>query len=370
MLKKALSVFMFVTLVSFVFAQSGSENTGNEAIQPIVPIQIQEHSGYYDYINDIEFRFCNKWEEKTLWTSRDLMTIDNWENKKLCLVFFNRWDKLQKIYYWYWSAEISPNNGLPMCNNIGQWDFPKMLVISGKDVLDIPAGATIIKYDKLFLPIWMGSWIQHGCINFGLKKEEVVSESKSNAMFAIQTRKAAGLDILVNWVASLKNSVGLDIQTWSMFITNKKIKAVKNSDGTVSLSISVINQGNVDQNISITGKISNFLWYQEDLITNSQTLGAYQTLEFTHILKNIPAYKGLFNVEMYMHNMPSFNVDVSELPKSLLQGDDIHETWKLFVFSWWWVGAIIILVFVLVRFVRGLFTKKQDKSVTIVQPSA
>jgi hypothetical protein len=90
--------------------------------------------------------------------------------------------------------------------------------------------------------------------------------------------------------------------------------------------MSVINEGNIDQNISMTGEISNFLGYQEDIVINPQTLGAYQTLELTNILKNIPSYKGLFNIEMNIHNTPSFNVDVSTLPKNLLQGSDINET--------------------------------------------
>jgi heme/copper-type cytochrome/quinol oxidase subunit 2 len=72
---------------------------------------------------------------------------------------------------------------------------------------------------------------------------------------------------------------------------------------------------------------------------------------------------------MNIHNTPSFNVDVSTLPKNLLQGSDINETWKLFIFSWWWVGIALVVLFILVRFIRGFFTKKQDKPTNIVPPT-
>jgi hypothetical protein len=78
-------------------------------------------------------------------------------------------------------------------------------------------------------------------------------------MFAVQTRKAAGLDILVNGVASLKNAVSLNNQTGSVVVTNKKIKVLVNDDGKATISMLVKNEGNIDQKISMDGQISNFL---------------------------------------------------------------------------------------------------------------
>lgn len=358
MLKKILLVCVFTTSLSFTLAQSGNQETSSgDIVQADIPPQIQENSASYDYINDIEFRFCNKWVESSLLTERDLVAVDAWETKQLCLVFFNRWDKPQKIYYGYWSAEISPNNGLPMCDgNLGKWDFASMIAISGDSILTIPAGKNLIKYDKLFLPVGIGSWIHHGCINFGLQKE---TARDSNYMFAVQSRKAAWLDFLVNGVASLKNSISLDIQKWGIFITNKKIKAITNADGTVSLSMTVINEGNIDQTIAMTGKISNFLGYQEEFVIGTQTLGAYGKLELTHTLKNMPAYKGPFTVKMNVQNTPSFNVDVSALPQEVLKGSNVVETWILFIFSWVFLGIVLVILFILVRTIKPLFTKKQ-----------
>lgn len=353
--KRILVVCLSLVSLSFVFAQSGSQDPEITGVQPAVSIDAQEKPSDYDYINDIEFRFCNKWLDSSLLTERDLVTIDSWENKPLCIVFFNRWDKPQSIYYWYSSAEIAPNNGMPMCGgDLGTWNFASMISISDGDTLTIPAGANVVKYDKLFLPPWIGSWIVHWCINFGLEK---TTATDTTTMFSVQTRKAAGLDILVNWIASLKNSVSLDNQTGSMFITNKKIRAFVNADGDVVLSTLVKNEGNIDQIISMTGTISNFLGFQNKIATTPQTLGAYQSLELTHIIEGLPVYKGIFDIKVVIHHTPSFVVDVSSLSQDITQGGDLSENWRLFIFSRWFVGVIVLVLFFLIKIVKSFIKK-------------
>ena len=354
-----------VSIFSFVLAQSGNETIENTSVETVPLVETPEKSVNYDYINDIEFRFCNKWVESSLLTERDLVTIDDWDDKKLCLVFFNRWNQPLSIYYGYWSAEIAPNNGMPMCGgDLGVWNFASMIAISDNDTLTIPAGGNIVKYDKLFLPPGIGSWIHHWCINFGLKKDTV---KDSTTMFAVQTRKAAGLDILVNGVASLKNAVSLNNQTGSVVVTNKKIKVLVNDDGKATISLLVKNEGNVDQKISMDGQISNFLWYQNKFAVEPQTLGAYGTLEIKHTIDFLPVYKGLFDIKININNTPSFNIDTSSLPQELIQGANMSETAKVFIFSWWFVGGAIVAIFILIKLISS-FIKKAPVS-PIAQPT-
>lgn len=347
-------LFISVISLSFTFAQSGTQESETIGISS-VPIDAQNNWDYYDYINDIEVRFCNKWLDSNLLTTKDLVTIDAWENKKLCIVFFNKWNKPQSIYYWYSSAEIAPNNGLPMCGgDLGTWNFASMIAISEGETMTIPAGSQIIKYDKLFLPPGIASWIVHWCINFGLQEDTTLG---TTTMFSVKTRKAAWLDILVNWIASLKNSVRLDDQSGSIFTTNKKIKAFINADGNFVLSTLVRNEGNIDQIISMSGEISNFLGFQNKIVTTPQSLGAYQTLELTHVIEGLPSYKGIFDVNLSINHTPSFVVDVSSLSQDLVKGGDLYENWKLFIFSWWFLGIIVFVLLFLIKVIKSFIKK-------------
>ncbi len=353
---------MILLSLSFAFAQSEIWNTGSTDVATPTPANTQpanaqEKPADYDYINDISFRFCNKWIASELLTEKDLVAINAGETKELCLVFFNQGDKPQKIYYGYSSAEISPNNGLPMCGgDLGVGDFASMISISGSSVMTIDPGEHIVKYDKLFLPPGIGSGIHHWCINYGQKKDE---PKDTGMMFSVQSRKAAWLDILVNGVASLKNAVSINDQQGGMFVTNKKIKASIDANGNVVIGLMVKNEGNVDQLISMSWVVSNFLGYQEKFALDPQTLWAYQSMELTHVLESIPGYKWFFEVKLDMHHNPSYNVDVSSLPKELLQWWDVSETGKLFVFSWIFVGVVVVALLVIILIIKSLFRKKQ-----------
>ncbi len=360
MLKKIwLLSFLLLSVFSFVFAQSGEisdqKDIINENAKPSVVKESQNRWANYDYINDIEVRFCNKWLKNELLTKTDLIMINADEKKDICVVFFNRWDKTLEVYYGYGSANISPNNGLPMCNDdLWTGKFGSMIAISEKNFFTITPGSNIIKNDMLFLPPWVSSWLIHWCINFGIKKDVVADP---NAMFVVQTRKSAGLDILIDGVASLKNGLTLEYQKIDKFITNKKIKASMNDNDELILSLLVKNQWNVDQIVSMSGEINNFLWYQKKFVIDSQIVGAYQTLELTQVIDTLPAYKGIFTVEMKVDHKPSFIVDVSSLSEDKKMWGSFYETWKLFIFSWQFLWAILLLLLVFVRLIKSFIRK-------------
>lgn len=318
------------------------------------PKNIEKKDAIGDYINNINFRFCNKWLENELLTTRDMLFINPGEKKELCAAIANNWSKDIKLEYGYSQASSRSDWSVACMGMLAADDFSKMIMISWNNILTIPAHSYVIQRDTLFPPLWY-SGIQHGCFVFGIHQE---NKTSGKSMFSMVSRKAASLDVMVWSDFKVDKAFSLVDQQGGFFTTNKKIKTHFDDNGDLILSLSAQNKGNINQHAIITGRITNALWFQKDFVLEQKKLIAWQTAELTYNVWVIPFYKGLFAVKLNVSYTPTFDFDVSNLPKDILQWGNFDVQGQFFIFSWFRVVLLALILWVITKI---FFFRKSSK---------
>lgn len=351
MVRKLWMLFSLILFFSgiFVYWQTGWEQ---QTAEP--SLQIQAFNGLWAM-------HCDEWLESDKLSIKSSLTLDASETKTLCNVFINESNFPITVKYSYVNAELW-DAGTPNCD-IAAWKFGLLISTPEPTTFTIPANSNIVRNDKMFLPAGMSGGVMHWCLWFGIVSVEP-KPGESLPMFKIENRKVILYDVLIGGKSSILNAVSLETQKSDIYITNTKIKW-SYSQWWLALSVTIKNSWNIDQIITWSGKISNFLWFQKEFSFWEIKVGPYQSTELVANIWNLPTYKGLFSINMDISHTTSFDFDISAIPAELLKWGVFNETWQLFIFSRYAVGAIVIVLLFLRLIIKSILPKRQK---SIQQP--
>ncbi|HCB51961.1 TPA: hypothetical protein DEP21_05370 [Patescibacteria group bacterium] len=110
-------------------------------------------------------------------------------------------------------------------------------------------------------------------------------------MFKIIVRKASFLNLFVGGDAVVRKSISLGDLTGGVFSTNAKVKAEVADDNTVTLSFLLQNNGNVVQNVALSGMIYNFLGFQKPFDAGTKKLMPGESTLVSINAGILPSYK-------------------------------------------------------------------------------
>ncbi len=233
---------------------------------------------------DIQASFCNpEQSEKEI----DLIA-KAWTNSDICINFSNNSLKDTTISIDFVDGVITPTwesacfSAEKPKPNFGQY-------IENYDTkLAIPGNSSIEQHFKIQYPVGY-SWVSHGCLGYSIDNTKNIA-----GWISMIFRKTHTIDILVGWT---KINSKLIIQN-AKYSDNKLIFTVEN-------------QWNITQNISITGTISNLLWYSQEFNTESTDIQANsETIIATSELM-LPQYKWFFSINSNIYYHPKFNFDIT-----------------------------------------------------------
>ena len=303
----------------------------------------------------VTVRFCNKeWESK----HDDQILVDPGKESKLRLCANNAGDTPIKFMYAFTEGEYT-DWWIRVCD----WHLTNdnkfaMLIPWTKDrVVNMEPQSNKVIEENIVIPPGM-SGLQLWCLIYKLEKPD----GAQWGMFVVEIGKYWWLDIIVGWEATVKNKIDIVDSTWWIFSTNKKIKATVDKENNLTMSVSLSNQGNVSQNVIITGKIYNMLWYQQTFNIDTRKIIPGTTSNLSVDVGMLPIYKWLYSVKLNVQATPEFLFPISD--EKLKQPKYIVEAGSIFIFSRILVALGIIVVLILYKLL--IPRREKEKQITTV----
>ncbi len=287
-------------------------------------------------------------------TYKSVVYIEPGDEKTIRLCVNNTSTK--KMFFEYWFSESGIWNGRYCQGNMWTGNKFSMLIPWTKErkVMIEPMTKQVIE-EKIVIPPGM-SWLQLGCLGYNLLKPE---NTLVGWMFALKIRKILYIDIMVWGESAIKSSIKVVNMTWGIFSTNKKVKAVVDEKNNLKLNFLIENKWNIAQNITITGKVNNSLWFQQDFSITTKTMAPGSTNEFTADVGILPSYKWFFTINFNVKNDPQFMFPITN--EKLKISGYISDTWRIFIFSW--IRIVILVVWLLILY--KIFVPRRVKIVTV-----
>lgn len=303
-------------------------------------------------LNNVVVRFCDKlWDiifKKTIY-------IETWTDAKVRFCIYNNWTKKVPITYGFTTATYN-SVGNRVCRSrtdITNNDFILIPETENRTVYIDALGSKIIEED-IVVPPGM-TWLQMGCLTAEVWGNANGIEELS-WMFSLSIRKAFDLDVVIGGMADIENSIKVLNTTWWVYSTNKKVKTQVDEENNLTLWFLIENNWNVAQNIVITGKIYNALWFEKEFVLNNKTILPKATNSLVVNVGILPSYKWFFSVKFAIQNTPQLDFNLTD--QKLTQPWYITEKAKIFVFSWISVIVAIILLLLLYKLVAPRRVKK------------
>lgn len=306
-------------------------------------------------MNNVWVKFCNDGTANDQ-LKNELSLVVSWQVKNLCLYFFNVGTKAVDFVYWF-SEGKNWSYWEKMCEaDMTTWNiFSKLIPLTKERIISVSGNSYQIEQEQIKIPLGMSGAI-YGCIAYKLQ----VPEYKSVWwMFDLVVRRTAHINLFVWWKDIIRNAIKLYLLNWWAFTTNKKVKAELDSQDKLGLNFLVGNDWNISQNVSITGTISNILWFYRTFIIDVKTLIPGEKYTFVSNVGILPFYKWFFTVDFTVNNTPVFDFDTTGMSEKIKQSWSINESASIFIFSRMAVIVLIILLLVIYR----LFVPRRVKSV-------
>jgi len=293
-------------------------------------------------MNSVWFRFCNDGMSGDQLKSDMVLSVEPWQDKNLCLYFFNVGDKAVDFVYWYSEGKIW-KYWEKMCEadmTTGN-NFSKLIPLANERRVKVSGKSYKTVNEMAKIPLGM-SGVIYGCIAYKL---EVPEYRGMWWVFDLVVRRTAHIDFFVWWEGQIKNSIKIYNLEGGVFTTNKQVKAEIDKDNKLKVSFFVGNEWNISQNVSISGEIQNILWFHNWFTVDAKTLTPWEKYTFTADLGILPFYKWPFTVKFNVQNTPVFDFDTSGMDPKLKDSWVINWSAQLFIFSRIAVIVIILLLF-------------------------
>lgn len=308
-------------------------------------------------VQDVTVRYCEDGDNTKAVLSK-FYTVQPWESKDICINMVSEAKEPVQVMY-----------GFPNTIKNSQWEktcsqdisatnvFSKFFVQTGERKIILEPGKKYTINEKFFPPLWM-SGDANWCFAYMLWT--LTNSRKEWQMFNVITRKVYFLDFFVGWAASINSKIKLLRNPGWEYTTDSKIKATVDKNGKLSLGFKVINNGNISQNVTISGSIYNILWFEKTYAGPVINVNAWETKDIIVNVWVIPAYKWLFNVEYTLANTPVFAFDTTSMDPWIKNWDIETFTASIFLFSW---VVIILLAIILMIILYKIIGHKKKTTV-------
>ena len=278
-------------------------------------------------IGDIDVSFCDTWVENDNYFT---LITEAWKADNICVNIKNYSQNPVSIHVDFVDWWISDSwNSVCLAPDHPMKEFSKY-ISNNNENLDLQWWEEIQKNYKLQYPIWF-SGLSHGCISY------YINSDKDMEWVAMIFRKVNRIDVLVWWTQiDSKIKIRDVFYTWDIY-ENK-------------LWFSIENNGNIDQEVTITWFISWWLKYSEPFDLWSFVLKAGESvLVYTNNL-HIPEHKWKFFANSYISNVPSVDFSIAHSNIYDNEYSVAGTTFVQFPFFLWnrWLVALVFLLAVLV----------------------
>lgn len=297
-------------------------------------------------VQDVSFRFCDDTENKAFGEWKKTFFITPGEETEICMYFATSSEEPRKILYGFTKAE-SRDVGAVVCDSDKEPnnDFSKYFTSTEprEFVIDKDSPKTI--REKVLLPIGM-SGIQYGCLAYSLWGYEWTGLW---GMFNLVVNKAFPISLFVGEGGDIKNSVVFLNTTGGTYTTNKIVKATIDEENNLKLNFLIKNQWNMNQNIEITGKVYNMLWFEKSFSVQTNNLAPWKEQEVMTDIWVVPFYKWLFTIKVNLKYKPNFDFDASTLSDDVKKWGTISDKAQIYVFSWATLIIFIVVILILIK---------------------
>lgn len=231
-------------------------------------------------IGNVSVRFCNEGDAK-----KELNLIaDTNKDYNICMEFYNTNSKPIKIKYGFVDGTLT-NDELQKkaCTTDITKDFGQY-VTQDNEMVTIPANGSIKENASVNFPAWMNGMV-NGCLIYTPVDEKTEQENKGNnnaATFDIIVRKASFINALV-WGQVIRN-----IETKEWFRTE--------SNNILSIFIPVYNEGNIEENVTFEGELSNIFGYKHE-IKETKKISSNSSYVLSSEINDLPRYKCFFTLK-------------------------------------------------------------------------
>lgn len=287
---------------------------------------------------DVAVQFCNG-DEPT----KNLSMILEWGMEKdICMDFSNYSDNDVTIKYGFVDGTIAKwDTPKKACKN--EWDITEFgqYVTQDTDTITILAWQTVRQKAKIKYPAWFSGMV-NGCLTYSVAWDQSNMWDEDN-MFTILVRRAKFIDVLVG--GELKRDVQFsDDNSLSYYYDSKANQFV--------INISLTNAWNVDENVSVSGVVSNSFGYNKEISLENIKVVSDSKKDIQIIVDELPWYKLSYNADLTLVWNPEFAFDPATLPDSVKEPMTIHLSLDMFQFPWillvyllWWIVFIVLVCF-------------------------
>lgn len=289
---------------------------------------------------DIDVSFCNSWIENDNYFT---LVTEAGKTENVCVNIKNNSWKPVSLHIDFVDGAISDQwNSVCFAPDYLQKEFSKYISNFEAD-LTLQWGEEIQREYELQYPIWF-SGLSHGCISYYINSDE--NDGGVSMIF----RKVNRIDVLVWWTeVSSRIKINNIFYTWTID-SNK-------------LWFNIENNGNIDQEVTITWYVNWWFKYSESFDLWSFILKAGESVLVYSNELHIPRYKWRFHAHSYISNEP--NVDFSIAHSNIYDNEySVAGTVLVHVPFFLWnrmLVALIVLVVALIAALIWRFSKGKKK---------
>ena len=282
-------------------------------------------------IGDIDVSFCNSWIEDTNYFT---LITEAGETDNVCVNIKNNGKSQVSLHIDFVDGAISDQwSSVCYAPDHLQKEFSRYISKFDTDI-DLQWGEEVQKNYELKYPIWF-SGLSHGCISY------YINSDKNIEWVSMIFRKVNRIDVLV-W--------------WTEVESRIKIKDVRYvwNDYEYELVFNIENNGNIDQEVTITWFVEWWFNYRENFDLWSFILKAGESTFVSAKDIHLPGYRWHFFANSYISNEPSVDFSIAH---SNIYDNEYSVAGTVFVqlpfFLWnrWLVALIILLVLLFVAII-------------------
>lgn len=310
-------------------------------------------------VQDVDFRFCDDTGGTTFLEWKKNFIVSPGQEAEICMNFSTTSETPRKVTYGFSKWLLDPS-GIQICDS-DKWpsnDFSKYIINTEERSFIIQKDQPKTIKEKVMLPIGM-SGIQYGCIAYSLSAFEW---SWLGGMFNLVINKVFPISLFVGNAADIKNDLVLLKNSWGAYTTNNQIKATMDAENNLTLNFLVKNQGNIGQNVEITGKIYNMLGFEKTFAVTLNNVAPSTQQDATTNIGIVPFYKWFFTVKYTVKYTPKFEFDASSLSDDVKKGGTIVWSAQIYMFSWITLAIILIALAIIIK----LFWPKKKAAPVVV----
>lgn len=228
--------------------------------------------------------------------------------------------------------------------------YQSLIALSGLQVIENKANFTY--------PVW-SDWIYHGCLVYSVLEPQI-NLSGQAPNFTVLMRKAKFIDVFVgDSKAGSKNAISLldhNAASGENLSQNPKIRLyIDPTDNKYVVQFEIKNISKFDQDVDITGTVSNFLLYNK-AFSEPRRLLRGQTLLITKKLDDVPLYN--LNVKLDFSYKPYYTFGNEKSESSQMSANtNIWIIDTMFI-----VSAVGLVLFLIVLTLLIVVLKNQSKN--------